>query len=191
MRTNLSPDEIRKIADYVMPITPLEPAELVFVFGTPHHCEPLADAAAELWRSGMARRIIATGGLTGRLIEPEAEVMRRLLAARGVPNENILTEEKSTNTGENVEFALPIINRAFGLENVGSVIAVTKLFAARRCLMTLERYWPSVKKMVRPVNYFRTTRERWNEDPELRVRVLREHEKIPRYLELGFVRELR
>ncbi|QRN95427.1 YdcF family protein [Archangium violaceum] len=175
----------------MMPITPLEPAELVFVFGTPHHCESLADAAADLWRTGLARRIIATGGLTGRLMESEAGVMRRLLVERGVPDENILTEEKSTNTGENVEFAMPIIERAWGLENIGSVIAVTKLFAARRCLMTLERYWPSVKKMVRAVNYFRTPRERWNEDPELRVRVLREREKIPRYLEQGFLRELR
>ena len=40
---------------------------------------------------------------------PEAEAMRRWLAARGVPEELILCEDKSTSTQENFRFALALL----------------------------------------------------------------------------------
>jgi hypothetical protein len=53
--------------------------------------------------------------------------------------------------------------------------------------MTLERYWPQPKKLMLPINYFRVPEDEWFADDDFRTRVLAEWQKIPHYLEMGYL----
>nr|WP_243730852.1 YdcF family protein [Rubellimicrobium sp. CFH 75288] len=66
--------------------------------------------AAALWDAGTVGALVACGGL-GRHPPTEAEAMRDLLLAHGVPPDAIHLEARSRNTHENVAFALPILRR--------------------------------------------------------------------------------
>ena len=98
--------------------TPLEPADLLFVFGTWEDVALRAEEAARLWHEGFCRWAIVSGGVTGGLRRSECEVIKALMVERGVPAERILEEHRATNTGENVIFSLPVIEAAVGLKAI-------------------------------------------------------------------------
>lgn len=58
--------------------------------------------AEDLWRGGLAPRILITGGLTGQARVSEAEAGKAWLLARGVPAEALLTEDQSQHTLDNL-----------------------------------------------------------------------------------------
>lgn len=88
---------------------PVEPADLILVLGrrlqadrpTVIFVARLAHAA-DLWRRGLAPRILVAGGLTGRSTLSEAEAGRTWLTAHGVPPDVVLTEDLSQHTLENL-----------------------------------------------------------------------------------------
>ena len=183
------PPDHERIAAYILARTSLEPADLCFVFGTRHGMDEFADSVAGHFHKGYFPKIVIAGGATGGGTA-ESDDLRDLLVARGVPAANILCERGSTNTGDNVTMAVPLLNREIGLENIRSLIAVGKISSSRRYLMTLKRHWPAPRRMLLPVNYFATQAETWWLDAEFRERVLREWEKIPGYIVRGFLTEL-
>jgi uncharacterized SAM-binding protein YcdF (DUF218 family) len=169
--------------------TPLRPADLLFLFGTRVDEVLRAETACRLWREGLFRRAIVSGGVTPGSALSECAVIKPLMVAGGVPADLILEEHRAMNTGENVMFSLPIIDAALGLKNIGSVICLGNTWTGRRYAMTLQRHWPEVEKMLITVDNFATPRERWREDPEFRRRVLREFDKIEPYKARGFIAE--
>src|SRR6202140_4763474 len=98
--------------------TPIKPADLLFVFGTREDVARRVDEAFRLWREGLFRWSIVSGGLTPGSELTECEIIKAAMVARGIPPELILEEHRSTNTGENVMFSLPIIEAALGLKNI-------------------------------------------------------------------------
>ena len=60
--------------------------------------------AEDLWRGGLAPRILVAGGLTGQASRSEAEAGRAWLLTRGVPAEAVLAEDHSQHTLENLYF---------------------------------------------------------------------------------------
>jgi uncharacterized SAM-binding protein YcdF (DUF218 family) len=169
--------------------TPLRPADLLFLFGTRVDEVLRAETACRLWREGLFRRAIVSGGVTPGSALSECAVIKPLMVAGGVPADLILEEHRAMNTGENVMFSLPIIDAALGLKNISSVICLGNTWTGRRYAMTLQRHWPEVEKMLITVDNFATPRERWREDPEFRRRVLREFDKIEPYKAKGFIAE--
>jgi uncharacterized SAM-binding protein YcdF (DUF218 family) len=179
-----------QIRRYIMIKTPLEPADLAFVFGTRHGIKNFADEIANYWQKHFFPWIFIAGGPTKGQTVPECDTLKNSLVHRGVPPDRIICERRSTNTGENVEFSLPIIDQHFGIQNIRSLIAVGKISSSRRYLMTLERRWPDPKKMILPINYFSVSEEHWIKDPEFKSRVLAEWEKLPRYEQMGFLKDI-
>ncbi|MDQ0463971.1 uncharacterized SAM-binding protein YcdF (DUF218 family) [Caulobacter ginsengisoli] len=171
--------------------TRLAPADLLFVFGTRHGVAEFIEAIADLWRRGYFKAAIVTGGPTLGEARTEAEVISAGMAAAGVPAEVILTEHRATNTGENVIFSLPIIDAELGLRNVRSLIAVGKHCTSVRYLMTLERHWPEVDKMLAPVSHYGHAAEEWHLHPASRDRVLLEWRKLGPYRDAGFIADWR
>jgi uncharacterized SAM-binding protein YcdF (DUF218 family) len=167
--------------------TPLKPADLLFVFGTRQDVAQRADEAFRLWREGLFRWAIVSGGVTPGSRLSECEIIKAAMVARGIPAERILEEHRSTNTGENVIFSLPIIDAALGLKNIRSVICLGNTWTARRYPMTLHRHWPEVEKMLVTVDSFATPRALWHTDPAFRRRMLREWDKIGPYRAKGFI----
>ena len=167
--------------------TPLKPADLLFVFGTRKDEALRAEAACRLWREGLFRWAIVSGGVTPGSDLSECAIIKPLMVQGGVPADRILEEHRASNTGENVTFSLPIIDAAIGLHNVRSVICLGNTWTGARYAMTLHRHWPEVEKMLLTVDDFATSREKWHEHPELRRRVLAEWDKIERYKARGFI----
>jgi uncharacterized SAM-binding protein YcdF (DUF218 family) len=168
---------------------PIKPADLLFVFGTREDVGLRADEAFRLWREGFFRWSIVSGGVTPGSILSECQIIKTAMVQRGIPPERILEEHCAANTGENVIFSLPIIEAAIGLRNIRSVICLGNSWTARRYPMTLHRHWPEVEKMLITVDGFATPRALWHSDPEFRIRVLAEWDKIEPYLARGFIAE--
>jgi uncharacterized SAM-binding protein YcdF (DUF218 family) len=169
--------------------TAIRPADLLFVFGTREDVERRVDEAARLWRDGYFRWAIVSGGMTPGSELSECAVIKPAMVGRGIPAEIILEEHRALNTGENVIFSLPVIDAALGLKNIRSVICLGNTWTARRYPMTLQRHWPEVEKMLLTVDSFATPRALWHTDPEFRIRMLREWDKIAPYMAKGFIAE--
>jgi uncharacterized SAM-binding protein YcdF (DUF218 family) len=167
--------------------TPIKPADLLFVFGTREGVARRVDEAARLWREGLFRWSIVSGGVTPGSSLSECAILREAMIARGIPAERILNEDRAMNTGENVIFSLPVIDAALGLGNVRSVICLGNSWTARRYPMTLQRHWPEVEKMLLTVDDFATPQALWHTDPEFSRRVLSEWDKIEPYFAKGFI----
>jgi uncharacterized SAM-binding protein YcdF (DUF218 family) len=169
--------------------TPLKSADLLFLFGTRVDEVLRAETACRLWREGLFRHAIVSGGVTPGSALSECAVIKPLMVAGSVPADIILEEHRAMNTGENVMFSLPIIDAALGLKNIRSVICLGNTWTGRRYAMTLHRHWPDVEKMLLTVDNFATPRERWHEDAEFRRRMLSEWDKIEPYKARGFIKE--
>ncbi len=186
----LTQQQLQQVKDYVMPETEIKAADLGLLFGTRHGLEEFYNKTMELYESGMFEYLVVSGGVTGDWDESEASIIKKDLVKRGYPETKILIEDKATNTGQNVDFSMRVVDETLGLGNIKSLIAIGKISSARRYLMTLEKWWPECEKMIAPVNYFSVPSEKWYENVEFRDRVMFEIEKIPGYIQKGFIKEL-
>ena len=87
----------------------LRPADLIFILGS--NDVRVAEYAAELYARKLAPLLLFSGGMgrfTGEWAVPEAELFAEAAMKKGVPEDRILNENKSTNTGENVRFSRTI-----------------------------------------------------------------------------------
>ena len=187
---DLDPAKAARITDHLA-LRTARPAhaDLAFIFGT-RYPDP-APLAADAYRQGIVPLITLTGGPNRRTNQPEALIHRALLRAAGVPAAALIVETHSTNTLENVTFALPLIAARLAPESVSTMLVIAKWFHARRALMTLKKHWP------RPVHYYLLTYspegitpENWHTDPVHAAPVLRNWENIPRYLQRGHLAEI-
>ncbi len=126
----------------------LIPADCILTLGS--HDTRVADRAAELYHDGWAPLLIFSGGL-GRLTEgmwteTEADLFARLAREKGVPANKILTENRSTNTGENIQFVRRLLEEK-GL-HPHTFIVVQKPYMERRSLATFEKAWPGQRFVV-------------------------------------------
>ena len=125
-----------------------EQADVIVGFG--NFNVNIARRAAELYRQGYAPKILFTGGLgrntLGILPEPEAVRFARVAMEEGVPAEDILIEDKSTNTAENIRFTRDMLLAA-GMENP-RMLGVHQPFMERRFKAAFGVYWPEGRLQV-------------------------------------------
>jgi len=65
--------------------------------------------AIRLYQSGLAPHLLLSGGEGGGQPPSEAEVMRRLAAAAGIPDEAMLLDERATSTWESIQWASQVM----------------------------------------------------------------------------------
>ena len=120
----------------------LKKADCIFVLGS--YDTRVAERAADLYLEGYAPYIIFSGGFgrftNGKFERPEADIFADIAISRGVPEENIIRENKSTNTGENIQFTKKLLEEK-GL-NFNSFILVQKPYMERRTFATFKKNWP-------------------------------------------------
>jgi len=109
-----------------------------------------AERGADIYLQGYAPIIIFSGGL-GKLTkdmwaETEAELFANIALDRGVPREAIFIENKSTNTGENIQFTQQLLQEK-NLD-LNSFIVVQKPYMERRSYATFKKQWPNKKLLV-------------------------------------------
>ena len=121
---------------------PLEPADVILVMGS--HDLRVGEYGARLWLEGWAPWLLLSGGL-GNLTkhiweEAEADQFARIAREMGVPEERILIENHSTNTGENVVFSRALLEKR-GIK-AASFLLVQKPYMERRAFATFRKAWP-------------------------------------------------
>ena len=80
------------------------------IFGT-NQALP-ATLVAQRYHQGLAPLVIVTGGVNRHNGIVEGQEFLRLLTADGVPAEGIRCEDRSANTWQNIEFAMPHLREA-------------------------------------------------------------------------------
>lgn len=133
---------LRVLWDYLRLHQPLGHADVIVAFG--NFNTDIPRRAAELYLGGYAPKILFTGGLgrntQGLLSEPEAVRFARVAAQMGVPEEDILLEDRSRNTAENIRLTRALLEA----ENVphGHILGVHQPFMERRIAAAMGVYWP-------------------------------------------------
>jgi uncharacterized SAM-binding protein YcdF (DUF218 family) len=126
----------------------LEPADCILVLGNID--TRTAERGADVYLQGYAPIIIFSGGL-GKLTkdmwtETEADLFATIALDRGVPREAIFIENKSTNTGENIQFTQQLLQEKN--LHLDSFIVVQKPYMERRSYATFRQHWPDKKLLV-------------------------------------------
>jgi uncharacterized SAM-binding protein YcdF (DUF218 family) len=138
----------RLIWDYHQLKHELTPADCLLALGS--HDLRVAQRAAELWLDGMAPVLVMSGGLgnftLGMWTEKEADRFAAVAVKMGVPEDAILVENQSTNTGENIQFSKKLLAER-GLDPQ-KFIVIQKPYMERRSYATFKKHWPDKELLV-------------------------------------------
>jgi uncharacterized SAM-binding protein YcdF (DUF218 family) len=114
------------------------------------HDEMVAERGAQLLLDEWAPLLIFSGGQGSitRLLwnDSEADRFSRIAVGMGVPEDRILIENRSTNTGENVQFTRDLLAKQ-GI-NANRFIVVQKPYMERRSFATFKKIWPEKEVIV-------------------------------------------
>src|ERR1044071_5443782 len=138
----------RKLWDYHHLNHQLATSDAILVLCS--HDTIVAKRGAELFLEGWAPLLIFAGGLgtiTRHLWrEPEAEKFAAIAVQMGVPEDGVLVETRSTNTGKNVLFTKRLLDER--QIDVRSFIVVQKPYMERRSYATFRKVWPEKELRV-------------------------------------------
>ena len=147
----LTPDILslaKKLWNYHKMNHALQKSDCILALGS--HDLRVPERAAELYHQGLAPLVIMSGGLgnfTQEIwTESEADKFAKIAIEKGVPQEAILMENKSTNTGENILFTQKLLSEKD--LNPQSFIVVQKPYMERRSYATFKKHWPDKRLMV-------------------------------------------
>jgi uncharacterized SAM-binding protein YcdF (DUF218 family) len=127
-----------------------EPEKADVIVGFGNFNTDIARRAAALYHQGLAPKILFTGGLgrntEGMLPEPEAIRFAKVAMECGVPEADIILEDKSRNTKENIEFTRALLERE-GIPYT-HILGVHQPFMERRIKAAMGVYWPDLNFSV-------------------------------------------
>lgn len=141
-------DNLKIIWDYMHMNMEPEKADCIVGFG--NYNDDIALRAAELYKAGYAPKILFTGGL-GRntrdiWTQTEADRFADIAIRAGVPEEDIVIENRASNTKENILYAKAMLESLN--MNINKLIGVHKPFMERRIYAALKVYWPEVDAII-------------------------------------------
>jgi len=95
-----------------------QPADVILVLGAAEYrgrpspvLKARLDHALELYRQGLAPRIMTTGGAGGEHVFTEGTVGRSYLTSQGVPPESVIVESEGQSTVQSTSLAIEIMQR--------------------------------------------------------------------------------
>lgn len=145
-------------------------ADCIIVLGSAKAAEYRVPVAVDAYRAGRARKIMLCGGAL-RIFPigqcTEAEYMRNAALELGIAEDDLILENTSQNTIENILFALIELQRAFWLNKVRRVLLVTTAYHMRRSLAIARYLFPKhIDIAPCPANDHNTRRENWMNTPK-------------------------
>jgi uncharacterized SAM-binding protein YcdF (DUF218 family) len=136
MITNQVIELAKKLNEYLKMNDVLEKSDCILVLGS--FDERVAERAVELYLKGYAPLLIFSGGMVNfakdNWGESEADHFAKIALKMGVPKNDIIIENQSTNTGENID--------------PQSFILVQKPYMERRSYATFKKHWPDKNVLV-------------------------------------------
>lgn len=177
----------KKIWDYNLLHQKIEKADCIIVLGS--RDIRVAEWGAELFLRGFAPLLLLSGGLVGYAKRKwgmaEAEKFAEVARQKDVPQDKILIEKQSTNTGENVTLSRRLLE-ASGIK-CQKVIAVHRPYMERRTYATMKKQWPEADVIISspPISFENFPNDVVTKDDFLKS-MLADVLKIKEYPALGF-----
>lgn len=104
---------LKELYNYMKLNQPLEVCDIIIGCGCADLEIPVK--CANLYKQGYAKKVLFAGGLgkitKDKFAKPEAIIYKEIAIREGIKEEDILIEDKSTNTGDNFRFAINILNK--------------------------------------------------------------------------------
>lgn len=137
------------IWDYSLLHQKLDKSDVIIVLGS-RDIGPLY-RGVEAFKAGYSNKILLSGGVVCKnpnnsKLQTEAEYYKELAIAAGIPEKNILVENKSTNTGENLLFSKKVLEHA--KIKYDTIILVQKPYMERRTFATACAQWIGPKFFI-------------------------------------------
>lgn len=117
--------------------------DCIFVFGSLTAAKYRVPKSVELYQGKRAAKVLLSGGTIVKDQNiSEALMMKERAIELGVAPKDILLEQLSLNTIENVLASLLILNREFKLHQIKRILVVSTYYHLRRCSLALKTYMP-------------------------------------------------
>ena len=146
-----------------------ENADCIIVLGSIKAAKYRVPVAVEAYKAGRASKLMLCGGKVREFPDgnySEAKHMRQAALALGVAEEDIVLENSSQNTVENILFALIELQRTLWLNKVRRVLLVTTAYHMRRSLAIARYLLPKhITVIPCPANDNNTRRDNWMNTP--------------------------
>lgn len=167
------------------------------IFGSPDYQEHRVKEAVRLYKDKRAKKLIFMGGIgreteISKRNETEAIQMKRMALERGVLEEDIIIEDKSTTTIENCLNVATILEKE--LKDLKDIILVSSEWHLKRCLAIAMKYIsPDIRYSFGIANDGIADRENWKKSEQGHRIVLREiailakHAKQERIYDLDII----
>lgn len=137
--------------DYNQMKQPLKPADFIFVLCS--YNLDIADYADILFMQKMGKFIAVSGGMghKGGMLrmpwdEPESHVFKERLIELGNKENNLVIEDQSRNTGENIQFTKKLLEGHDPELKTGLI--VQKPYMERRAYAAAMKQWPEIEWQV-------------------------------------------
>lgn len=149
-KETLTDKEIEKIV-YSDIIDTGETTTYGIVFGNSMLIKERVESAVLAYQSKRITKVIFTGGRNGISNEEkdgisEAQKMKALAIQKGIKESDIITEEESNNTFENIDNTMKLLKQ----ENISEVALITSEFHLKRCMAIMKKKYPNIKTILIP-----------------------------------------
>lgn len=119
-------------------------SEYALVFGNQMLWKQRVNKAYEAYQNGRIKKMVFTGGINGvsnqdNSLLSEASKMKALALSLGVKEQDILIEEASNNTFENIENAMKLLPN-----DIKHIAIITSEFHLKRCYAILKKNYPNI-----------------------------------------------
>lgn len=178
------------ISDWLAVNDTPEKSDLIFVFGGPTLNQ--VKKAKELFDQGYSDKILVTGN-TGTFNNPDwhkpvAEIYANFLIENGIPSKNILVQNTSTNTLEDVTFSIPTIKNNF--PNLQKIILVSNPMHQRRCFATFQKQFPFKIKIINQSGDKPDLNKINNQEiVRIAIRCIQEYDRLIKYSQKGDIED--
>ena len=162
----------------------LKKADAILALGS--HDKRVAKRAADLFLDKYAPLLIFSGSHGVRSFEKsEAEIFADIAIGMGVSKDKIIIENKSTNTGENIQFTRKLLDKK-NLK-IDSFIIVQKPYMERRTYATFAKQWPGKEFVVTSpkIDFIDYADENYPQDYLINIMV-GDLQRIIEYPKMGF-----
>ncbi len=119
-------------------------SEYALVFGNQMLWKQRVNKAYEAYQNGRIKKMVFTGGINGvsnqdNSLLSEASKMKALALSLGVKEQDILIEDASNNTFENIENAMKLLPN-----DIKHISIITSEFHLKRCYAILKKNYPNI-----------------------------------------------
>lgn len=146
--TTLNDDDIQKIV-YSGIEDNSKCAYYGLVFGNSMLIQQRVETAVDAYKNKRIKKIIFSGGANGVSNQnndtiPEAIKMRNLAIEMGIDENDILVDDKSNNSFENVDNAFNLIDD----KDISSIAIITSEFHLKRCMAIIKNKFPDLEVIL-------------------------------------------